>query len=258
LAGGFDKIFTNQGWVTPRFARPEISSRLPALPTSPDESGPATTASVDPPENPQPQSGLEDADRKGVASVLKQLVISPAEAGPSPGPPESDPAQPSEPHDATAALGRPATQPLRESRFDPTVSRLRAIRPRRDIRFGLTVSRKREMRSAGLNRASPRTVRAGRPTIFSPLGGGRAVWYQHPGRTASGERFNPNGLTAAHRSLPLGTRVRVVNKTNGRSVVVRINDRMPAKLNYAIDLSRGSARALGIEGVGSVALYRAK
>jgi rare lipoprotein A len=65
-------------------------------------------------------------------------------------------------------------------------------------------------------------------------------------------------LTAAHRTLPVGTRVRVVNKKNGRSVVVRINDRMPAKLNYAIDLSRGSARVLGIEGLGSVAIYKAR
>lgn len=63
-------------------------------------------------------------------------------------------------------------------------------------------------------------------------------------------------MTAAHRALPLGARVRVVNKKNGRSVVVRINDRTnvrtQAKVPYVIDLSRGSARALGIEGVGSV------
>ena len=69
-------------------------------------------------------------------------------------------------------------------------------------------------------------------------------------------------MTAAHRALPLGMRGRVVNTKNGRSVVVRINDRInertQAKANYVIDLSRGSARALGIEGVGSVALYKAK
>jgi rare lipoprotein A len=88
------------------------------------------------------------------------------------------------------------------------------------------------------------------------LGAGRAAWYQHPGRTASGETFNPNRLTAAHRTLPFGTRVRVVNKHNGRSVVVRINDRVAKKANVTIDLSRQSARALGIEGIGSVALYK--
>ncbi|ACA20664.1 rare lipoprotein A [Methylobacterium sp. 4-46] len=94
------------------------------------------------------------------------------------------------------------------------------------------------------------------------ISSGRAVWYQHSGRTASGEIYNPNGLTAAHNSLPLGTRVRVVNRGNGRSVVVRINDRTnrstQGKNNYVIDLSRGSARKLGIEGVSSVALYRAQ
>jgi rare lipoprotein A len=68
--------------------------------------------------------------------------------------------------------------------------------------------------------------------------------------------FNPNRLTAAHSSLPFGTRVRVVNQENGRSVIVRINDRIAKKANVAIDLSRQSARVLGIEGIGSVALYR--
>lgn len=88
------------------------------------------------------------------------------------------------------------------------------------------------------------------------------MWYQLPGRTASSEKYNPDGMTAAHRALPLGTRVRVVNTKNGRSVVVRINDRInertQAKANYVIDLSRGSARALGIEGVGSVVLHETK
>ena len=89
------------------------------------------------------------------------------------------------------------------------------------------------------------------------LGSGRATWYQHPGRTASGEKFNPNARTAAHKTLPLGTRVRVVNKENRRSLVVRINDRMPAKAKGAIDLSRGSARALDVKGTGSVTLQKA-
>jgi rare lipoprotein A len=68
--------------------------------------------------------------------------------------------------------------------------------------------------------------------------------------TASGEVFQPNGLTAAHRTLPLGTRVRVA--CNGRSVVVRINDRGPAKwTGRSLDLSKGAARALGIIGKGT-------
>ncbi|WP_298952452.1 septal ring lytic transglycosylase RlpA family protein [uncultured Methylobacterium sp.] len=83
---------------------------------------------------------------------------------------------------------------------------------------------------------------------------GRASWYASGSRTANGERFNPNGLTAAHRSLPFGTRVRVVNQTNGRAVVVRINDRGPFAHGRIIDLSRGSARAIGMSGISRVAL----
>ncbi|KQS81775.1 MULTISPECIES: septal ring lytic transglycosylase RlpA family protein [Methylobacterium] len=83
---------------------------------------------------------------------------------------------------------------------------------------------------------------------------GAASWYGSGHRTANGERFNPNGLTAAHRSLPFGTRVRVENKRTGRSIVVRINDRGPFVRGRIIDLSRGSARALGMGGVSYVSL----
>jgi rare lipoprotein A len=83
---------------------------------------------------------------------------------------------------------------------------------------------------------------------------GLASWYEHPGRTASGEVFKPDGLTAAHRTLPFGTRIRVSNPRNGRSVVVRINDRNTGPAKVAIDLSRGAARRLGITGVGTVAM----
>ncbi|GJE01960.1 septal ring lytic transglycosylase RlpA family protein [Methylobacterium isbiliense] len=85
---------------------------------------------------------------------------------------------------------------------------------------------------------------------------GQASWYAVGHRTASGERFNPDGLTAAHRSLPFGSRVRVTNTVNGRSIVVRINDRGPFAGGRIIDLSRGSARAIGMGGVTRVALER--
>ena len=84
---------------------------------------------------------------------------------------------------------------------------------------------------------------------------GRASWYGpgfHGRRTASGERFNTNELTAAHRTLPFGTKVRVVNKKTGKSVVVRINDRGPYAHGRVIDLSRASAQAIGISGVAPV------
>ncbi len=73
-------------------------------------------------------------------------------------------------------------------------------------------------------------------------------------RTASGERFNPGAMTAAHRSLRFGTRVRVTNTRTGRSVIVRINDRGPFARGVAIDLSSGAARAIGMGGTGHVRL----
>lgn len=93
-----------------------------------------------------------------------------------------------------------------------------------------------------------------------PAQSGLASWYGpgfHGRRTASGEVFNQNDLTAAHRHLPFGTKVRVVDEDTGRSVVVRINDRGPFKRGRVIDLSRGSAQALGVAGLKRVKLVAA-
>lgn len=84
---------------------------------------------------------------------------------------------------------------------------------------------------------------------------GEASWYgaEHQGRpTASGEPFDMHKLTAAHRTLPLGTRVLVTNLQNDRSVAVRINDRGPWVRGRIIDLSYAAARALGSVAVGVV------
>jgi rare lipoprotein A len=78
---------------------------------------------------------------------------------------------------------------------------------------------------------------------------GIASWYGpgfHGNRSASGERYNQNAMTAAHRSLPFGTKVQVTNLRNGRSVVVRINDRGPFIRGRVIDLSAAAARVLGL------------
>jgi len=72
------------------------------------------------------------------------------------------------------------------------------------------------------------------------------------GRTANGEHASPRGLTAAHRTLPFGTRVRVINRRNGRSVIVRINDRGPFVRGRIIDLTPAGARALGFSGLAPV------
>ncbi|YCH22608.1 septal ring lytic transglycosylase RlpA family protein [Pseudomonas sp. D1-3] len=76
---------------------------------------------------------------------------------------------------------------------------------------------------------------------------GKASYYgkaHHGNRTASGERFNQNALTAAHRTLPFGTMVKVTNLNNDRSVVVRINDRGPFARGRIIDVSRKAAESL--------------
>ncbi|MEB3331494.1 MAG: septal ring lytic transglycosylase RlpA family protein [Synechococcaceae cyanobacterium] len=83
---------------------------------------------------------------------------------------------------------------------------------------------------------------------------GQASWYG-PGffgnRTASGEVFRPGTYTAAHRTLTFGTRVRVHNLSNGRSVVVRINDRGPFHGSRVIDVAHGAARDLGLTASGT-------
>jgi rare lipoprotein A len=69
-------------------------------------------------------------------------------------------------------------------------------------------------------------------------------------RTASGAHFNPGGMTAAHRTLPFGTKVRVTNRRNGRSVIVTINDRGPFVRGRVIDLSSGAAGVIGMRSSG--------
>ncbi len=87
---------------------------------------------------------------------------------------------------------------------------------------------------------------------------GRASWYALTSRTASGERMNPSALTAAHRSLPFGTKVKVTNKRNGKAVVVRINDRGPFVKNRVIDVSKAAASQLGFVGAGHTAVCMAR
>jgi rare lipoprotein A len=86
------------------------------------------------------------------------------------------------------------------------------------------------------------------------IDGGMASYYGNElagNRTASGERFDPGQLTAAHRSLPFGSRVRVTNTSNGDSVVVRINDRGPFSRGRVIDVSQAAAREIGMNHSGT-------
>jgi rare lipoprotein A len=85
-----------------------------------------------------------------------------------------------------------------------------------------------------------------------------SVYAYAGGKTASGESANPGGLTAAHRTLAFGTHVRVINRRNGRSITVRINDRGPFVRGRVIDLTPAGARALGFSGLAPVTLEPAR
>ena len=74
-----------------------------------------------------------------------------------------------------------------------------------------------------------------------------ATWYDTGTQTASGQPFNPSGHTAAHRTLPFGSRVTVSNPRNGKSITVIVNDRGPFTKGVTIDLARGAARAIGMK-----------
>ena len=82
------------------------------------------------------------------------------------------------------------------------------------------------------------------------------AYYWEGSHTASGERFNPDGLTAAHRTYPFGTKLMVINPRNGKSVAVTVNDRGPFVKGVTLDLSRGAARAIGLQGNAAVCMAK--
>jgi rare lipoprotein A len=84
----------------------------------------------------------------------------------------------------------------------------------------------------------PSTTKA--PTTVTSAGTCKASYYATGSRTANGESFDPDGITAAHKTLPFNTRVKVTNTANGKSVVVRINDRGPFVSGRCLDLARGA------------------
>lgn len=102
-------------------------------------------------------------------------------------------------------------------------------------------------------------------TAFAVLGAtpafaqcGSASWYALTSKTASGERMNPAAMTAAHRTLPFGTKLTVTNQRNGKSVTVRINDRGPFIKGRVLDLSKAAAHQLGFVKSGHTPVCMAK
>jgi rare lipoprotein A len=103
--------------------------------------------------------------------------------------------------------------------------------------------------------ARTHTHGAKHPRIAKAIQHGKISWYGRAfagHRTASGERFDPHALTMAHRSLPLGTIVFVINDDNGRGVTLRVNDRGPYCDGRVADVSRAASRELGFQAFGIV------
>ena len=132
-----------------------------------------------------------------------------------------------------------------------------------DSGYTETTTRRRSYRSSrhaarsyGSRKRSARryAYRGDRESSYAGGGGGGASgiasYYWQPQRVASGGWFNPNAMTAAHKTLPFGTRVRVTHAGNGRSVVVTINDRGPYIAGRIIDLSKAAAGVIGMQGQG--------
>lgn len=161
-----------------------------------------------------------------------------------------------------ALLSSAAQASWKGSVFNTNTSKSVAAAPSRANRARST-NRPRTTRRARTNRrttrrkttARRRNTTSSRRTSQARRGGslrGLASYYWQPQRVASGGWFNPNALTAAHKTLRFGTRVRVTNLRNGRSVVVRINDRGPYIRGRIIDLSKRAAGIVGMRNAGVV------
>jgi rare lipoprotein A len=118
----------------------------------------------------------------------------------------------------------------------------------------LAASARADVSTAPPSQRTAESAAASYPALFQH---GVASWYELGKRTASGEAFNPDGLTAAHRTLPFGSRLKVFYPRTNRLVVVRVNDRGPFVKGRILDLSRGAARALGIKGIARVTMLGA-
>jgi len=132
--------------------------------------------------------------------------------------------------------------------YAPRAERRSAQRPARSRRSEAHAARRRAPTQVAS--ADSRTARASKPGQVAQSGMASYYGTESGSRTASGARMNPSAMTAAHRSLPFGTKVRVTNKRNGRSVVVTINDRGPFVRGRIIDLSTAAAGVIGMRSAG--------
>ncbi|MGK5553411.1 septal ring lytic transglycosylase RlpA family protein [Actinomadura kijaniata] len=124
--------------------------------------------------------------------------------------------------------------------------------PTRASRGGERAPRLKEIRPRPSSAAKPKKKPAKPRTRVVGGGSCEASYYWEGQMTASGERFDPGELTAAHRTLPMGSKVRVTNRNNGRSVTVRINDRGPFVSGRCLDLSKAAMVRVGGTGSGVI------
>ncbi|MEQ1614109.1 MAG: septal ring lytic transglycosylase RlpA family protein [Hyphomicrobiaceae bacterium] len=149
----------------------------------------------------------------------------------------------------TNANSRSEARPARAERAARSESGSTEARPQRRTRAARAESNDTDQPTRSQRTARSRSSGS---EGGSSIGSGLASYYWQPQRVASGGWFNPNAMTAAHKTLPFGTRVRVTNERNGQSVEVTINDRGPYVAGRVIDLSSAAAGAINMKGSGVV------
>jgi len=141
----------------------------------------------------------------------------------------------------------PSPSPSAQDKKQKVSGETRSRRHATHERSRRTAMHRRLRRHAALRRARHLVTRATSPSQYGDREfSGTASYYFEGQRVASGGRFDPDGMTAAHRTLPFGTHVHVTDLNSGRSVDVTINDRGPFVHGRVLDLSRGAAQALGM------------
>jgi rare lipoprotein A len=168
----------------------------------------------------------------------------------------------------TTGIPLPKPRPMRRDQPAPAVKALAAPRLAKPIvesAFEELPAEESPVEAAPVPSSQPPVAAPGIQTP-APVNSGRAngdcnggkrimsAYYWQGSHTASGQPFNPQGMTAAHRTLPFGTRLTISNPRTGKSVTVVINDRGPFVSGISLDLSLGAAQAIGMHGTGSVCI----
>jgi rare lipoprotein A len=168
-------------------------------------------------------------------------------------PPANTPSATSQPNTASrSAASKPLSGPkaASQAKTETTSPKVETAAPKAEAAAPKAVTTKAANKPAATPVRKAKTEAAKPKTRVLSTGTCGASFYGEPQMTASGERFDPSAMTAAHKTLPLGSRVRVTNPSNGESVTVRINDRGPYVGGRCLDLSEAAFAAIGNTGAG--------